>query len=416
MKKLKILMIGTTDNIGGAARVGWDLGKTLITLGHEVKYIVAYNRTRSHNVYELRKNPFTNWLDNQTPYSVTSLSRHLLAFVSANDIDWGVSEEILNHPWYKDCQLVHLHNLHGNYFKLETLKTICAQKNVVWTMHDLWPITAHCAYCYDCGSWKKGKHHTFAWGKYGNMLWDNSDYLWNKKRGIYDKCKLTLVSSSAWLDRYVKKSILSKKPSTVALNAVDTSIFKPASQKPIRKQLGLPQDKKIVAYINQGGKDDPRKGGYYFFKAANFMESDESVVFLCVGGGKKKYQQGNIIYIPFVSAAEKLAKYYQAADLFLFTSLADNCPLVPLEAMACGLPVISFDVGGVKEEIVHGLNGYIVKYKNITDLVAGLNWALSLPDSVRKKMVRENRVRAVKYFSLPVMAREYLRVYNRFRV
>lgn len=412
MKKRKILMVGTTDCVGGAASVGWNIGNSLIKRDWDVKFIVAYKNSDKDYVYQLKKNIFTSFLDKKTRFHVTSLLRSFLAFFFANDIDWGSKKEILNHPWYKNADIVHFHNLHGNYFKLDTLKTICKEKKVVWTLHDMWALTAHCVYCYDCGPWKMGKHHKFIWGKNRNMLWDNSDYLWNKKRDIYENCKMHVVTPSEWLYKYVKKGILKDQPSSVILNGVDTSIFKPEVLQKVRKELVLPIDKKIISFIAQGGKTDPRKGGNYLFEVAKSFENDKDILFLCVGGGTEVIREKNILYVPFIKDVKKVARYYQASDIFLHASLADNCPLTPIEALACGLPVVAFNVGGVPEIIKHKKNGYMAKYKSSKDLINGISYIFSLNYSQLNKMKKENRKRAKEIFSLAVMVKNYIKLYD----
>lgn len=415
MKKnnnFKILMIGTSDNVGGAARVGWDLGRELRRRGWWVRYIVAYKKMDSDVVYELKKSSLTELMGRITDLNITPLSRHFRDFLFANDIDFGASDEIFNHPWYKEAEIVHLHNLHGGYFKLENLLRICKEKKVVWTLHDMWSITAHCVYCYDCGNWNKGKHHTPGYRKYGSMLWDNSEYLWNKKKNIYSKSRIFLIPSSQWLNGYVRKSILKDKPSKVILNGVDTNIFKPSNKRKVRSQLKLPQEKIIIAFINQGGVEDPRKGGGYFYQISKHFENNKKLLFLCIGGGKRRERKENILYVPFIFKVKDLAKYYKASDLFLFTSLADNCPLVPLEALSSGLPVVSFDVGGVKEEIMHKKNGYIAKYKDAKDLINGISFILKLGKARMEKMSKENRKNAVAKFSHSVLADKTITIYQ----
>src|SRR4030042_2469034 len=198
--KKKVLIIGTADNTGGAARVGWEIGRNAGKHGFDVKFIVGYKKSNAPNVYELKKAPFLVSVESKTGYNLVSLFRFGRAFVFADDIDFGSSDEILNHPWYKESDIVQCHNLHGNFFKLETLSKIATEKPTIWTLHDGWALTAHCAYCFDCKNYNNGKHFTLGLKRYGAMLWDNSDYLWNRKKEIYQNSpKLHLVVPSLWL-------------------------------------------------------------------------------------------------------------------------------------------------------------------------------------------------------------------------
>ena len=98
--------------------------------------------------------------------------------------------------------------------------------------------------------------------------------------------------------------------------------------------------------------------------------------------------------VSYVADQNILAKYYSAADILLYPSIADNCPLVVLEAMACGLPVVSFETGGIPELVEHKVNGYIAEYKNPNDLK---NWfrvfiKLTIP---RNRKMRQHSVNKV---------------------
>ena len=138
------------------------------------------------------------------------------------------------------------------------------------------------------------------------------------------------------------------------------------------------------------------------------------MVFLCIGGivGDKVVRKDNIIYIPFISDKEKLSYYYSSADVLLFTSLAENFPLVTLEALASGLPVVSFDVGGVKEQVEHKINGYIAKYKNQKDLDRGLKYILDLDKNGVQKMMARNREKAQTKYSIKKMSGNYIDLYE----
>ena len=73
---------------------------------------------------------------------------------------------------------------------------------------------------------------------------------------------------------------------------------------------------------------------------------------------------------------------YSAVDVFVTPSLADNFPNTIVESMACGTPVVGFNVGGIPDLIKHKVTGYLAEYKNANDLSAGIEWVLSKHKSV----------------------------------
>lgn len=408
--KLNILIIGTVDNKGGAAGVGWTVGEGLRALGHDVKYIVGYKFSRSPNVYELSKPPILGWLDQFLPIKLTPLFRYFRSFLLANDIDMGASREILSHPWYKRADIIHCHNLHGSYFRLSTLATMAREKRVVWTLHDMWAITGNCVYTNNKEVWQQGISTKTRMMEYPPMLWNNSKYLWENKKSIYAKAKdLEIVVPSIWLKDRVTSSILKDKSVSLIHNGIDTSTFIPGNKSKLRTKLNLPKDKRIIAFVAQGGEHDPRKGWSYIADIATNHLNDANLLFLCIGGKEDK-EEANIRYIANINDPRLLSSYYAASDVFLFTSLAENCPLVILEALSCGLPVVSFAVGGVPELVLHKKNGYIAKYQDGNDLGNGLDWILGLSVDKLEKMSLSNRSRIKQHFSISKMVGSYVKL------
>lgn len=412
-KKIKVLVIGSSDRQGGAAEVGWNVGKGLIRDGVDVKYFVAYKTSESKFVDQLKKPSILEWFDIHTRYHVTALYRQILTYFFANDIDFGASQKILNHPWYKEADVIHLHNIHGNFFKLETLIEINKEKKIVWTLHDMWAITGKCVYTEDPGKWKDGYHTCSRLGSQPAMLWNNTKYLWNKKKDIYSKLSnLVVVSPSRWLYKIVGKSILKNARRQLIYNGVDINIFKPSLKKNLRQKLGLPNDKQIILFAAQAGATDPRKGWKYAEKVIEVYKDNKNVIFLCIGGGKQKTEVKNLRFVPYIKDATKLAEYYSASDVLLLTSLAENCSLVVLEAMACGLPVVGFDAGGTKELVVHKINGYIAKYKDFNDLVDGVRWVLSLKPKKLLALRKQNVNRVKTKYTVSKMTEQYMKLYR----
>lgn len=412
-KTLKILVIGTTDTQGGAARVGWDIGHELMSHGHDVKYIVGYKKSTHGYVYELSKRWLTKWVDEHTRYNATSLVRHFRSYLLSNTLDFGASDEILNHPWYKEADIIHLHNLHGNFFRFETLKKLDREKKVVWTLHDMWAVTGKCAYTEDQSEWSDGYHKCETLLSYPPTLWDNTRYMWEKKKTLYQQLSnTTIVSPSDWLSQIASQSIVKHLPRVVIHNGIDQSVFTLHVKPALRSQLGLPQNKKIIAFVAQGGQSDPRKGWRYVQTIIAQYKDATDLHFLAIGDGQTVENLPNVTTIPFILDKKTLAKYYSASDLLLFTSLAENCPLVILEGMSCGLPIVSFDVGGVPELVLHKQNGYIAKYKDVEDLQNGVKWVLGLGDTVRVKMSKANRARVEKNFTTKIMVDKYEKLFN----
>ena len=96
---------------------------------------------------------------------------------------------------------------------------------------------------------------------------------------------------------------------------------------------------------------------------------------------------------------------------FAIPSLQDNLPNTIVEAMACGVPCIGFNVGGIPEMIDHLHNGYVADYKNVADLAAGIHWLLTEGDY--DMLSREAVRKATSTYGESSVAMQYISIYNR---
>ena len=118
-----------------------------------------------------------------------------------------------------------------------------------------------------------------------------------------------------------------------------------------------------------------------------------------------------IIFTGYVSEGE-LSALYKRAAAFVFPSLYEGFGLPLLEAMACGLPIVSFNTGGIPELVEHKVNGYIAEYKNTRDLKIGIEYLLNLPPQETKKMRQYSTDKIKSSFTLDLMTDKYIQLYE----
>ena len=185
--------------------------------------------------------------------------------------------------------------------------------------------------------------------------------------------------------------------------------FKKTDRSEARNELGLPQDKKIVLFSANGGVQNPFKGGDFAFQAFEKLKNLNDILFLNIGGESNQTSE-NWLNFGYVKEPKTMAKLYSAADVYLFPTLADNCPLTAIESLACGLPIVSFETGGVPEIVENNKTGFVVEYKNGEMLTLALKKLLD-DDDLRERM-SENAVQASKKFSSERMALDYIKLYE----
>ena len=251
--------------------------------------------------------------------------------------------------------IIHLHNIHGYYLNIELLFNYIREHNinVVWTLHDCWPMTGHCAWFDMCGceKWKTGCFSCEQLGTYpASKVFDNSKWNWNKKKALFTDLNLTIVTPSQWLRDIVMNSYLKNYRCEVINNGIDLSIFKPAENseiKKVREKYDLDARKIVLGVASEW---TPRKGLFDFIKLSEMMQDIQFVV-VGLTEGQLKEMPKNIRGIKRTENQRELAALYTIADVFFNPTYEDNFPTTNLEALACGTPVITYDTGGSPEEI-----------------------------------------------------------------
>ncbi|MBP9818062.1 glycosyltransferase [Candidatus Shapirobacteria bacterium] len=384
---MKILMINKTDSLGGAAQVMQNLTNGLRVGGHEVKMLVRRKFTDDKNVAELSDNILEKLSRKIAGRDVPIVLNNFRDAVLADDINFGKSQEILSHPLIKWADVIHCHNLHGNYFRLDNLIELSNKKKVVWTWHDWWPYTGHCATPMDCCRYEFGCGKCPNLKTYQTFWWDNTAKMWNKKRYILEKSKLKIVVPSIEMANKIKGVIMIHN----GVNIVKIN----KNKQELRQELGLPEDASIVMFVVYGWENVDKGWEHIELLKSKFKQ----VYWLGVGATKTGFSDG-VNFIGLVDQL-KLQKYMKASDVFLFPSLAESFGMTPVEAMGQGTPVVGFPVGVVSELIKHKGSGYLAKYNNTLDLENGINFVL-----------KNNLKVKVDDYSIKKMVNEYIKVYE----
>lgn len=382
---MNILMINTTDQGGGAAQVCFSLGDELTKRGHMVKYLVGYKFTNRPDVDEMYfpKVLPLNHLTNQLILYV----RHLRSYLVSDDISFGDEAEIYKHPWYKQADVVHFHNRHGNFIKLSTIKNIDQEKKTFWTLHDIWAIAPKSAIIPENDIRKDNPSF------YPPMRSIKNSVVAQKK-SLLEKSNITFISPAKWL---INASPLRlKSPIKHIPNGIRVvSTIRSEINRPLRA-LFIATDKNA----HDKGIDDARRLAKKYAKQYEWH---------WLGTSKT---DPDFITTPYIKNQSKLAKYLGNMDVLVYPSRADNFPLTIIQAMGAGLFVIAFDIGGIPELIKHKKNGYLANRENAHELENGLKYALSL-DQTQWKTLRSNNLQAVsRNYSIKKMGDEYEKLYN----
>ena len=315
-----------------------------------------------------------------------------------------------------DPDIINIHWTHGPYFvPIHLLPQMATMRPVVWTIHDMWPMTGGCFYSYQCPKYNEGCRNCPQ--RQSLRLFPGATALsWQIKRRLYQQLgELTLVAPSQWLaDPLRQSALLSKLQVACIPYAVDTEQFEPIDRAIAQRTLGVEEDARVILLFAKG---NVRKGEGLFLKALSYYRSsltpkEEKLTVLVAGGRALEWNAlplppgVRVLPIGLVQNRRLLALCYSCADLFVLPTRADNLPSSVLESLACGTPIVSFRVGGVPEEIDEGETGYLAQAENYEDLAAGIHKILHDKELLRK-MRRRCREVAVDRFALHVQARRY---------
>ena len=246
--------------------------------------------------------------------------------------------------------VLHIHSIHNSYLNIPMLFRYIKRNNtrVVWTLHDCWAFTGHCAHfdMIGCDKWKTGCRNCPQYQSYPKTYWDNSRIMYVLKqkwfRGVQD---LTIVTPSHWLAGIVKQSFLGHYPVKVIHNGIDLSVFQPR-ESDFRKRYGCEEKIVLLGVAFGWGKG---KGLDVFVELGERLDDRYQIVLVGTDEQVEKELPQSIIAIRRTQNQQELAEIYTTADVFVNPTREDNYPTVNMEALACGTPVITFNTGGSPE-------------------------------------------------------------------
>lgn len=305
--------------------------------------------------------------------------------------------------------LIHLHNIHGYYINYQILFKYLAEANipVIWTLHDCWTYTGHCAHYVfaNCYKWENKCYECPCISNYPKSLFiDNStsNFL-NKKEAFTSIKNLTIVTVSKWLANDVKKSFFKKFPIKVIYNGVDTKLFKPMSVS--KTELNLENKFIILGVANVWSTG---KGLEDFIELRQLLSDDYSIILIGLNKAQIKALPKGIIGISRTRNVQELIKYYSVADVYFNSSKGETFGMTTVEAMACGTPSIVYNVTACPELISED-TGFVVEPKDFNSL---LNIFRKLKENGVKQYSNPCRKRVIELFYNEDRYKEYVKLYN----
>ncbi|OYT69779.1 MAG: glycosyl transferase [Chloracidobacterium sp. CP2_5A] len=401
---MNVLHINEFDQLGGAATAMWRLHAGLRRLGVNSRIMAARVSGGGAEVCRL---PPWRWRD----YQLARLGRRL----RFPDVFITSTLDLARDPVFQAADVIHLHNLHHGYFNYLALPKLLRGKRAFLTLHDMWAVTGHCTYSADCARWKAGCGRCPYPEAYPAMRFDTSALEWRLKRRALAERVAGVFVLSRWMEAVAKESFLSHLPVYCIPSGLDAEVYRPYDKADCRRLLGIPNDQFVLMFAAMN-VNDPRKGGDLLTAALERLaiERRRRLTLLVLGDA---LPAGCATLGCQIALAGRVmndhlkARVYSAADVFVSPAREEAFGLVLQEAMACGVPCISFRVGGMPDLVREGETGLTVTPENVAELAAALVSVMDNADE-RATMGRQARRLVVTEYDIQSQARQSLAAYE----
>ena len=398
-----VLHLSHFDEYGGSARSGMNIHKGLRELGLDSRMIVGSKSGTDPDVAPLREGALQAF-EPMVHRAGSAAGVQYLADAS--------SFLLARHPWFKEADVLQLYNLHGGWFAHTALPLLSRRKPTIWRLSDMWSMTGHCGYAYDCERWLTGCGSCPNLGEYPPIRRDATAFNWRVKQWVYAHSALTIVAPSRWLAGMVERSPLIRRfRLEIIPNGVDTTFFAPGRTDEARRRLSIPPREPVVLV----GSLQPRKGGNLVsdaLESAARIAGPFTALVMGPRDGPPAHRAGfRTVDLGVLDDPADVATAYSASAVMLQPTLADNLPNSILESMASGTPVVALARGGVGEAITHLEDGFLAAEPTPESL--GVAVARLLRDEeLRSRVATGARLTVERRFSLQRQAEAFRALYE----
>ncbi len=390
-----------TCNIGSTGGIMLQIAKT--ARNHGIRVITCCPDSRTNRP---QKDEFTYFIGSRLSHLIHSL----LAKISglSGTLSFFATISLIRKMKKEKCNLIHLHNIHGNYLNLPLFFSFIKRNNipVVWTLHDCWSFTGRCPYfdLIKCDKWEKGcEHCQYPSCNYPSSKIDSTKQMWKLKRKWFTGIKnCTIVTPSQWLANLVKQSYLMNYPVRVIHNGINLSVFRPL-QSNFKERYNI-LDKKII--LGVAFEWEERKGLDVFIELAKRLPKDYQIVLVGTNDSVDALLPSNIVSIHRTQNQKELAEIYTAANVFVNPTREEVLGLVNVEALACGTPVITFKTGG-SPECINNECGSVVKKNDAENILTEIKRVCELQLYSSRACISR-----AHFFEMNEKNKEYINLYR----
>lgn len=398
-KQKTLLQINTVVNSGSTGRIVEEIGEMAINKGW--KSFIAYGRYSNSSKSKLIK------IGNKWGILIHGIYTRVFDKHGFGSLRSTI--KLINIIKKIEPNIIHLHNLHGYYINIDVLFNYFYTLNIpiLWTLHDCWPFTGHCAYFdfANCYKWQQICFKCPQKKEYpASYFLDSSKKNFQRKRNLFNLPKnMTITAVSYWLKDNIEKSFLKKYEIRVIKNGIDINKFNYVSNEDIKAKYSLKDKFIILGVANTWSK---RKRLNDFIKLNERLNEDYQIILIGLSKKQIKNLPNNIIGLRKTDSINELVKLYSTADIFVNPSVEETFGLTTIEALSCGTPAVVYNTTACPEVVNHKI-GFIVEKGDIKSIINSIKTVKSKGKSFYKEKCRDyvinnfdNKKKYEEYFNL----------------
>lgn len=412
---MKVLHLSKDDIGGGAGRAAFRLHQGLRTIGVDSRMLVMDKFSQDPDVFSLRRGP---------KFLLNKVGGRVENFLTKWFLNSGMQWDLSLVPAFvskliaaEKPDIVNLHWINRGMISVGEIGNLPCP--LVWTFHDMWAATTGYHYYGETLTEELASGgepvHEFCGDRWLGR------YLLRKKREAWNRGDLEIVCPSRWLAEFSRKSPLFPRNTVHNIPyGLDLNIFRPRDKTALRRELNLPEQKRLILFGAASSSADRRKGSDLLLEALSRGISsgrlDTEKLALVVFGDQEKLEgfgEMEVCSLGYLKEETDLAKVYAAADCFVAPSREDNLPNTVLEALASGTPTIAFEIGGMPDMVEHGSTGFLASPFDVSSLLDCIVAIADAPSSVLEDLLANCRKKAEIQYELTIQASRYHDLYRR---